>query len=128
MLPTLHPGDTVWILDRYTMGRVVKETTPRSFAVETQEENFRRNRHGLVLMPQDQDGGGGDMSVDEETADELGRQGVEDERDKLRDAAEGDKQVDTELNRKPQDKEGKEEVEGDKQVDSEISNTEPQDE
>ena len=113
----------MWILDRYTMGRVVKETTPRSFVVETQEENFRRNRHGLVLMPKDQDGGGGDMSVDEETADELGRQGVEDERDKLRDAAVGDKQVDTELNREPQYKEGKEEVEGDKQVDSEISIT-----
>ena len=28
MLPTLHPGDTVWILDCCTMGRVVKETTP----------------------------------------------------------------------------------------------------
>ena len=34
----------------------------------------------------------------------------------MRDAAEGDKQVDTELNREPQDKEGKEEVEGEKHV------------
>ena len=41
MLPTLHPGDTVWILDRHTMGRVVKEIAPRSFVVETQEGNFR---------------------------------------------------------------------------------------
>ena len=87
---------------------VVKETIPRSFVVETQEGNFSRNRCGLDLMPKDQDGGGGDMSVEEETADELGRQGMEDERDKLRDAGEGDKQVDTELNREPQDKEKKE--------------------
>ena len=34
------------------------------------------------------------MSVEEDTADELGRCGVEDELDKLRDAAEGDIQVD----------------------------------
>ena len=61
MLPTLHPGDTVWILDRRTMGRVVKEIAPRSFVVETQEGNFRRNRRGLVLMPKDQDERGGDM-------------------------------------------------------------------
>ena len=55
------------------------------------------------------------MSVEEEeTADKLGRQGVEDERDKLRDAAEVDKQVDTELNREPQEE--KEEVEGDKHM------------
>ena len=42
------------------------------------------------------------MSVEEETADELGRRGVEDKQDKLRDVAEGDKQVDTEINREPQ--------------------------
>ena len=55
MLPTLHPGDTVWISDRRTTGRVVKEIAPRSFVVETQDGNFRRNRRALVLMPKDQD-------------------------------------------------------------------------
>ena len=70
---------TVWILDRHTMGRVVKEIAPRSFVVETQEGNFRRNRRGLVLMPKDQDERGGDMSEEEETADEQGRRRVEDE-------------------------------------------------
>ena len=53
MLPTLHPRDTVWILDRRTMGRVVKEIAPRSFVVETQEGNVRQNRRALVLMPKD---------------------------------------------------------------------------
>eukprot|EP00731_Ephydatia_muelleri_P034154 Em0049g1a len=127
MLPTLHPGDTVWILDRHTMGRVVKEIAPRSFVVETQEGNFRQNRRGLVLMPKDRDERGGDMSEEEETADEQGRRRVEDESDKLRDVAEEDKQVDTEIsNREPQDEEEKDE--GEKHVDTEISNSEPQDE
>ena len=45
----------MWILDCHTIGRVVKGITPRSFVVETQEGNFRRNRRGLVLMPKDQD-------------------------------------------------------------------------
>ena len=70
MLPTLHPGDTVWISDRRTMGRVVKEIAPRSFVVETQEGNFRRNRRALVLMPKDQDQRGGEMSEEEGTANE----------------------------------------------------------
>ena len=127
MLPTLHLGDTVWILDRHTMGRVVKEIAPRSFVVETQEGNFRRNRRGLVLMPKDQDERGGDMSEEEETADEQGRRRVEDESDKLRDVAEEDKQVDTEIsNREPQDEEEKDE--GEKHMDTEISNSKPQDE
>ena len=124
MLPTLHPGDTVWILDRHTMGRVVKEIAPRSFVVETQEGNFRRNRRGLVLMPKDQDERGGDMSEEEETADEQGRRRVEDESDKLRDVAEEEKQVDTEIsNREPQDEEEKDE--GEKHVDTEISKANP---
>eukprot|EP00731_Ephydatia_muelleri_P000810 Em0001g810a len=127
MLPTLHPGDTVWILDRHTMGRVMKEIAPRSFVVETHEGNFRRNRRRLVLMPKDQDERGGDMSEEEETADEQGRRRVEDESDKLRDVAEEDKQMDTEIsNREPQDEEEKDE--GEKHVDTEISNSKPQDE
>ena len=52
------------------------------------------------------------MSEEEETADEQGRQTVEDESDKLRDVAEEEKQVDTEIsNREPQDEEAKDEGE-----------------
>ena len=65
--------------------------------LETQEGNFRRNRHGFVLMPKDQDESGGDMSEEEKTADEQGRRRVEDESDKWRDVAEEEKQVDTEI-------------------------------
>ena len=88
MLPTLHMGDTMRILDRRTMGRVVKEIAPRSLVVETQEGNFRRNRRALVLISKDQDERGGKMSEEEETADEQGKRRVEDESDKLRDVAE----------------------------------------
>ena len=114
MLPTLHSGDTVWILDRRTMGRVVKEIAPRSYVVETQERNFRRNRRALVLMPKDQDQRGGEISEEEETADEQGKRRVEDERA----VAEEEKQ--------PQNEEEKDE--GEKHADTEILNREPQDE
>ena len=62
------------------------------------------------------------MSVEEETADELGRRGVEDKRDKLRDVAEGDKQVDTEINREPQDEKEKEEDDLENEEDPETCN------
>ena len=106
----------MWIMDCRTMGRVVKVIAPRSFVVETQEGNFRRNRRALVLMPKDQDERGGEMSEEEETADEQGKRRVEDERD----VAEEEKQVDTDIsNREPQDKEEKDEEE--KHADTEIS-------
>ena len=114
MLPTLHPGDAVWILDRCTMGRVVKEIAPQSFVVETQEGNFRQNGRALVLMPKDQDERGGEMSEEEETADEQGKRRVEDESDKLKDVAEKENLVATEIsNREPQDEkeEGKDNLE-----------------
>ena len=123
MLPTLHPGDTVWISDRRTMRRVVKVIAPRCFVVETQDGNFRRNRRAFVLMPKDQDERG-EMSEEEETADEQGKRSVENESDKLRDVSE---ETDTEIsNREPQEEEEK--VEGEKHVDTEIANKEPQDE
>ena len=90
---------------------------------ETQEGNFRRNRRALVLMPKDQDERGGEISEEEETADEQGKRRVEDKRA----VAEEEKQVDTEIsNREPQDEEEKDE--GEKHADTEISNREPQDE
>ena len=43
-LPSLEPGDTVWIPDQETSGIIVDETTPRSHVVETSDGSYRRNR------------------------------------------------------------------------------------
>ena len=48
-LPLLEPGDSVWIPDRESTGRVV---APRSLVVETSDGPFRRNRQHLVPFPQ----------------------------------------------------------------------------
>ena len=51
-LPTLLPGDTVYMTDRERAGTVLSETTPRSYLVQTPEGAFRRNRSQVIQMPQ----------------------------------------------------------------------------
>ena len=51
-LPTLLPGDVVYVTDRERAGTVLSETTPRSYLVQTPEETFRRNRSQVIQMPQ----------------------------------------------------------------------------
>ena len=56
-LPSLEPGDTVWIPDQETSGIIVDETTPQSHVVETSDGSYRRNRKHLVRLPvQEPDG------------------------------------------------------------------------
>ena len=49
-LPPVRAGDTVWITDRQTTGKVVEQTAPRSHTVETPHGRFRRNRQHLVRL------------------------------------------------------------------------------
>ena len=43
-LPTLHPGDEVWIPDQNTRGTVERKEVPRSYRIVTNEGNeIRRN-------------------------------------------------------------------------------------
>ena len=51
-LPTLSPGEWVWLPDRQESGRVVDETAPRSYVVDTPEGIFRRNRQHLIAIPE----------------------------------------------------------------------------
>ncbi len=51
-LPTLVPGDTIWMPDRNTEAEVVKEVQPRSYEVKTPDGTFRRNRRSLLALPQ----------------------------------------------------------------------------
>ena len=51
-LPTLLPGEWVWVPDRQESGRVVEETAPRSYVVETPDGTFRRNRQHLITSPE----------------------------------------------------------------------------
>ena len=51
-LPTLSPGEWVWLPDRQESGRVVDETAPRSYVVDTPEGTFRRIRQHLIAIPE----------------------------------------------------------------------------
>ena len=51
-LPDLNPGDIVWIPDREEEAVVQEEVAPRSYRVNTPEGTVRRNRRGLVRMPE----------------------------------------------------------------------------
>ena len=53
LLP-LNPGDEVWIPDMKEKGRVISETQPRSYTVETPTRILRRNRRHLNTLHIDQ--------------------------------------------------------------------------
>jgi len=47
-LPTLQPGDTVYVKDRDSTGTVLREVAPRSYEVDTSDGTVRRNRRHMV--------------------------------------------------------------------------------
>ena len=51
-LPVLLPGDTVYVRDRASSGVVLNEENTRSYAVQTEDGTYRRNRRQLVQTPQ----------------------------------------------------------------------------
>ena len=53
-LPTLDPGDSVWVTDRQVHGEVVEETSPRSYVVQTPDGTFRRNRRAIISSPENE--------------------------------------------------------------------------
>ena len=50
-LKPLSPGDTVWIPEREAGGTVEKESSTRSYTVQTEDGTLRRNRRDLILVP-----------------------------------------------------------------------------
>ena len=51
-LPSLKPGDHVWVKDMQQRGTVVSTAnTPRSYIIETSGGHLRRNRHHLSTTP-----------------------------------------------------------------------------
>ena len=50
-LEPLLPGETVWLPDHSSSGKVVEQTAPRSFVVQTSEGVYRRNRRDIISMP-----------------------------------------------------------------------------
>jgi hypothetical protein len=50
-LPCLRPVETVWIPDRQEQGRVIAESSPRSYTVSTPTQTVRRNRRHLIPDP-----------------------------------------------------------------------------
>ena len=51
-LPTLEPGDVVFVRDRQETGIVQGTTAPRSYLVDTPRGTFRRNRCHVVPLPE----------------------------------------------------------------------------
>ena len=51
-LPSLLPGDLVWVTDRQEEGTVQEQVGPRSYGVKTSAGSFRRNRRSLTSLPQ----------------------------------------------------------------------------
>ena len=51
-LPTLEPGNVVFVRDRQETGIVQGTTAPRSYLVDTPGGTFRRNRCHVVPLPE----------------------------------------------------------------------------
>ena len=47
-LPSLWPGESVWLSDRQIFGEIVEETAPRSYNVQTEDGTYRRNHRHIV--------------------------------------------------------------------------------
>ena len=52
-LPSLLPGDNVYVRDRDSSGTVVTETAPRLYVVRTPEGTVRRNCRQMAQIPSD---------------------------------------------------------------------------
>ena len=51
-LKPLQPSDRMWISDNRSEGRVVRETNPRCYVVQTDAGTSRRNQRHLISLPQ----------------------------------------------------------------------------
>ena len=52
-LSLLLPRDTVWVTNRQSSAIITEETAPRSYAVNTRDGTFRRNRRHLLTSPRE---------------------------------------------------------------------------
>jgi len=50
-LPSLQPGDIVWLPDREVEGEVQQEVAPQSYLVESADGTYRRNRRHITQLP-----------------------------------------------------------------------------
>ena len=71
ILEPLLPGETVWLPDCSSSGKVVKQTASRSFVVQTSEGVCRRNCWDIVSMhvpdPEDSGEAGSQPATDSNT-------------------------------------------------------------
>ena len=63
-LPTLSPGDVVYVPDREGPRTVLNEAGPRSYLVQTPDGTIRRNRCHLIQTPQSDLGTENDTGTD----------------------------------------------------------------
>ena len=66
-LPSLMPGDVVWLPDRQTEGVVQDEVAPQSFQVVSPDGSYRRNRQDIIQFPASQAGNSSDESESSES-------------------------------------------------------------
>ena len=51
-LPSLQPGDQVWLPERECEGEVQEEVAQQSYTVQSEDGSFRRNRQDLIRLPE----------------------------------------------------------------------------
>ena len=54
-LHPLSPGESVWLLDQRTDGKVMEESGPRSYTVQTPDGQYCRNRRHIISLPIESD-------------------------------------------------------------------------
>ena len=54
-LHPLSPGESVWLPDQGTDGKVIEESGPRSYTVQTPDGKYRRNRRHIISLPIESD-------------------------------------------------------------------------
>ena len=54
-LHPLSPGESVWLPDQGTDGKVIEESGPRSYTVQTPDGQYRRNRRHIISLPIESD-------------------------------------------------------------------------
>ena len=50
-LPSLMPGDVVWLPDPQTEGVVQEEVAPQSFQVVSPDGSYHQNRQDIIQLP-----------------------------------------------------------------------------
>ena len=70
-LKPLDPGVHVWLADRSTEGKIIKETAPRCYKIETPSDTFQQNWRHIIPMPANSSGEESTYKSEETSEDSI---------------------------------------------------------